>query len=318
MSIVYTERHEKIRGFTLVEVLLATVIMMIGIFGAMRIFIPMFKSIEADRERVMMTNIALDRIEEWRSHTYSEIVPGMPFTYFTRAIDSNTGVIAFGQRTIMISSISKINLVPDTQHTEAGYNFNFSLPSGGNMVGGADPGNDVWYDGPDSTFANNTPGEIALTLTCPSGVSGVLTIVVWDYNNQQREERIYINGIAVAGFNNGDGTSSNDFNAPQTIEYTLTQTDTQTGQVFIEIKQTGDSNPPLFGGPNPNAVVSSIDFSILEGFEENDSASPYTVESQIFSTYDLARLVPGWEITVNVSRANAKTPPLSLTTTISK
>ena len=312
--------HKKEKGFSLLEILLATVVLVIGALGAMKIFIPMFKSIEADRERIAMTNIALNRIEEWRSYTYADLVPKMQFTYFTRAIDPDTGVIAFGQIVYEIDSESKINLTADAQACASGYNYSFGLPSGTNMLGGADTINDVWYDGPDSTPGNNTPGVIGLTLTCPKGVSGILTIIVYDYDNQQREEKVYINGILVAAYNDGDTSTTNDFNIPQPIEYTLTQTDTQSGQVFIEIKQTTGDNLPTFGGLNPNAVLSSIDFSILEGFTEHYSAFPYVVESKITSTYDSIRLVPGWEITVTVSRSDSHSThtPVSLTTTISK
>ncbi len=178
------------------------------------------------------------------------------------------------------------------------------------------------YDGPNSKVSNNSPGVIKLILTCPKGVSGVLSMTVWDCDIQQREEKIYVNGVLVEGgiFNNADLDLKNDFDTPQTVQYSLNQADTQTGQVVIEVKQTANSNVPTFGGPNPNAVLSSVHFSILEGFKEHDSVFPYVIDSKITGTYDSARLIPGWEITVTVSRSDSyqKYVPVSLTTTISK
>jgi prepilin-type N-terminal cleavage/methylation domain-containing protein len=306
-------------GFSLIEVMLSAVILVIGVLGAMNIFIPMFRSIENDRQRVEMTNVTLDRIEEWRAYTYSQLQPDMAFTYFTRVVNRDTGSITFGQHTIVIDSVSKINLTPDAQTVASGYDFTFNLPSAPNMSGGVDNANDVWYDGPDNTVGNNTPGLISLTLGCPHGVSGILRIQVRDYNSQLREEKVYINGIVVAAFSDGDADPGNNFSAMRTVQYTLTQTDTQSGQILIEIRQTTDSNLPTFGGANPNAVLSSVDFSVLEGFTEHDSNYPYLVESVITSTYDDIRLVPGWQITVTTSRPDSeRAQPVSLTTTISK
>ncbi|MFH1238580.1 MAG: hypothetical protein V1653_00545, partial [bacterium] len=123
----------------------------------------------------------------------------------------------------------------------------------------------------------------------------------------------------VATFSNGDADATNNFTTARTVEYTLTQTDTQNGQILIEIKQSADSNLPTNGGANPSAVLSRVDFSILEGFTEYDSNFPYVVESKIASTYDDLRLVPGWQITVTTSRPGAaQFVPVSLTTTISR
>lgn len=313
---MFLSRHASQKGFNLIEILIANLILVVGIIGAMKMFGTMFKSIDVDRERVAMTNLALNRLEEWRSYSYAELIPYMPFTYFTRIIDRNTGAITFSQQTETIGCDSKIDMLPSGSSYASGYSSSFTLPSGANMMGGTDTTNNVWYDGPDATPSNNTPGAVNLVLSCPRGVTGILTIIVNDYNSQQREEKIYVNGIVVRRF--AAGTFSAAVSIDQrTVSYTLTQADTATGQINIEVRQTSDANLPTYGGLNPNAVLSKARFDVLEGFQEHDSAPPYNIESKIMSTYDDIRLVPGWQITVIVTKSD-KYKPVELSTTISR
>ena len=140
--------------------------------------------------------------------------------------------------------------------------------------------------------------------------------MVFDYNDKKREEKILVNGLVIKKF----AASSFDTGvslANRTVSTTLTQENTKTGVVNIEIRQTNDSNPPTFGNPkNPNAVVSQIKFDILGGFTEHDSFDPYIIQSEIIPTYDTPALVPGWQIMVTVNKEGFK--PIFLATTIAQ
>lgn len=307
--------NSKAKGFSLLDVIVSAMVVMITIASITGFFTYLFKEIGANRERVNMTAVAMSRLEEWRALPYSAIVPNMQFQYFKRTIDHNSGQIVFSTHTLTIPSVNRISLTTLAKTTSPSYGYLFNLPSGGNMFGGEDFVNNVWYDGPDATPGNNTPGLIRLTLTCVPGVSGILTIRVLDYNNQQREERVSVNGIVIKRFSAGSfGTAAS--LADRTIEYTLTQQHTSTGVVNIEIKQTSVTNPPTFGGLNPNCVVSEVKFDILAGFTEHESYDPYTVISEIIPTYNMINIIPGWQIMVTVNKDSFK--PTFLATTIAQ
>lgn len=296
-------------GFTFVEVMVSTAVLLLTVVSSSIFFTHIFKEIDASRERISMSAIALSRIEEWRSYPYKNLLPGMGFTYFGRTIDNQTGLIVFNTQTITLGSLNQVNLTIPSKYVAAGYGYTPPpLPSAANMLGGEDAVNQVWYDGPDSTPGNNNPGAIQLLLTCPKGVAGILTITVWDYNNKQREEKISVNDIVI------ERLAAGSFVTAQQIEYNITQQHTANGLIDIEIRQTADTNSPTFGGLNPNAVVSQIEFDILEGFTEHEAYEPYVVESKISSTYNDPSLVPGWQISVTVSKYPFK--PVFLATTI--
>lgn len=303
------------KGFTLLDVIVASMVVGITITAMTGFFTYLFKEISANRERINQTAVAVSRLEEWRSLPHKAIVPNMQFQYFKKTVDYNTGQIVFSTHTLTIPSQNRISLTTPTKTTAPGYNYLFNLPSGGNMFGGEDAVNQVWYDGPDNTPGNNTPGLIRLTLTCVPGVTGILTIRVLDYNNKQREEKVSVNGIVIKKFTAGSfGTSAS--LASRTIEYTLTQQHTSTGVVNIEIKQTNATNTPTYGGLNPNCVLSEVKFDILAGFTEHDAYDPYTVESEIIPTYNMANIIPGWQIMVTVEKQPFK--PTFFATTISQ
>ncbi len=303
------------KGFSLLDVMVAAMVVGITIISITGFFTSLFKEIGANRERISMTAVAMSRLEEWRSQPYKAIVPNMQFQYFKRTLDHNSGQIVFSTHTLTVPSVSRVSLTTLAKTTAPSYGYLFSLPSGGNMFGGEDFINNVWYDGPDSTPGNNTPGVISLTLTCVPGVSGILTIRVLDYNNQQREEKVSVNGIVIKRFAAGSfGTAASLAN--RTIVYTLTQQHTATGVVNIEIRQTNTTNPPTNGGLNPNCVVSEIKFDILAGFTEHESYDPYNIISEIIPTYNMVNIIPGWQIMVTVNKDSYK--PTFLATTIAQ
>jgi Tfp pilus assembly protein PilV len=302
-------------GVTLVEVVIAATILMITVVGISRFFTSVLREIDANRERLVMGAVALSRLEEWRSHPYKDLVPNMSFNYITRTVDRTNDQIVFSTHTLTVTTVSKVNLTIAAKTTATGYTYAFALPSGMNMTGGEDAGNQVWYDGPNGNPGNHTPGLIHLAIGCPPGVSGILTIVVLDYNNKQREEKLLVNGIVMKKYPAGSfGTAVSLAN--RTIQYTLTQSDTLSGVVNIDIQQTSDTNAPTFGGVNPNCVISSVKFDILEGFTEHEAFDPYIISSQIIPTYDIPNLVPGWQIMVTVSKEGSRS--IFLATTIAQ
>jgi hypothetical protein len=307
--------NSKDKGFSLLDVIVASMVIMITIVSITGFFTSLFKTIGTNRERITMTAVAMSRLEEWRSLPHKALVPNMQFQYFKRTIDHNSGQIVFSTHTLTVPSVNRIRLTTPAKTTSSGYGYLFNLPSGGNMFGGEDFINQVWYDGPDATPGNNTPGLIRLTLTCVPGVSGILTIRVLDYNNRQREEKVIVNGIVIKKFPAGSfGTAAPLAN--RTIEYTLTQQHTSTGVVNIEIRQTNTTNPPTNGGLNPNCVVSEVKFDILAGFTEHDSYDPYIVVSEVIPTYNMTDIIPGWQIMITVNKDPFK--PTFLATTIAQ
>ena len=299
-------------GVTLVEVVIAATILMITVVGISKFFTSVLNEIDSNRERLVMGAVALSRLEEWRSHPYKDLVPNMSFDYITRTIDRTNDQIVFSTHTLTVTTVSKVSLTPALKTSAGGYSYTFTLPSSMNMTGGEDAGNQVWYDGPNGNPGNHAPGLIHLVVGCPPGVSGILTIVVLDYNNRQREEKLLVNGIVMKKFPAGSfGTAASLAN--RTVQYTLTQSDTLSGLVNIDIAQTSDSNAPTFGGINPNAVVSSIKFDILDGFTEHEAFDPYIIDSKIIPTYDVPNLVPGWQIMVTVSKEGFRSVFLATT-----
>ncbi|MDD5491699.1 MAG: hypothetical protein PHV60_03330 [bacterium] len=307
--------NSKNRGFSLLDVIVASMVITITIISITGFFTYLFREISTNRERITMTSVAMSRLEEWRSLPYSAIVPNMQFQYFRRTVDQASGQIVFSTQTWTVLPVNRINLTTVAKTTSPGYGYLFNLPSGGNMFGGEDFVNQVWYDGPDATPGNNTPGVIRLTLTCVPGVSGILTIRVLDYNNKQREEKVSVNGIVIKRFPAGTFVPTAPI-ANRTIEYTLTQQHTATGTVNIEIKQTNTANPPTNGGLNPNCVLSEVKFDILNGFTERDSYDPYNIISEIIPTYNMSNVIPGWQIMVTVNKEPFK--PTFLATTIAQ
>ncbi|MDD5131938.1 MAG: hypothetical protein PHH44_04675 [bacterium] len=307
--------NSRAKGFSLVDVIVATMLLTITIGSVTGFFTYLFKQISTNREKISMTAIAMSRLEEWRALPYSAIVPNMQFQYFRRTVDQATGQVVFSTQTWTVLPVNRISLTTPTKTTSPSYGYLFNLPSGGNMFGGEDFINQVWYDGPDATPGNNTPGVIRLTLTCVPGVSGILTIRVLDYNNRQREEKVSVNGIVIKRFPAGTFGPAAPV-ANRMIEYTLTQQHTATGTVNIEIKQTNTANPPTNGGLNPNCVLSEVKFDILAGFTERNSYDPYSVVSEIIPTYNMADIIPGWQIMVTVNKEPFK--PTFLATTIAQ
>jgi Tfp pilus assembly protein PilV len=293
--------NSRAKGFSLLDVVVASMVVTITIVAMTGFFTYLFKEISSNRERINMTAVAVSRLEEWRSLPHRAIVPNMQFQYFRRTVDTNSGLIVFSTATLTVPSVNRISLTTPAKTVAPSYNYLFNLPSGGNMFGGEDFVNNIWYDGPDSTPGNNTPGLIRLTLTCVPGVTGILTIRVLDYNNQQREEKVSVNGIVIKRFTAGSfGTAASLAN--RTVEYTLTQQHTASGTVYIEIKQTNTTNPPTYGGLNPNCVLSQVKFDILAGFTERESNDPYIVNSEIIPTYNMPNIIPGWQIMVTVDK----------------
>lgn len=307
--------NSKAKGFTLLDVMIASMVLMITIVGITSFFTYLFKEIDTNRERISMTAVAMSRLEEWRSLSYKDLTPNMQFQYFKRTVNRDNGQIVFSTHTLTVPSVNRISLTTPLKYTYTAYNYLYNLPSGGNMLGGEDFINQVWYDGPDSTPGNNTPGLIRLTLNCPVGVSGILTIKVLDYNNKQREEKISVNGIVIKKFPAGSFRPAIPL-ANRTVEYTLTQEHTSTGVVNIDIQQTSDTNLPTFGGTNPNCVVSEVVFDILAGFSEHDAYDPYIIKSELIPTYNMPDIVPGWQVMVTVDKAPFK--PTFLATTIAR
>jgi Tfp pilus assembly protein PilV len=307
--------NSKAKGFSLLDVIVASMVVTITIISITGFFTYLFKEIGTNRERITQTSVAMSRLEEWRSLPHKAITPNMQFQYFKRTMDQNTGLIVFSTHTLTIPSVNRINLTTLAKTTSPGYNYLFNLPSGGNMFGGEDFVNNVWYDGPDATPGNNTPGLIRLNLTCVPGVTGILTIRVLDYNNKQREEKVSVNGIVIKKFPAGSFRTTAPL-ANRTIIYTLTQQHTATGTVNIEIKQTSAANQPTNGGLNPNCVLSEVKFDILAGYTEHDSYEPYTVVSEIIPTYNMADIIPGWQIMVTVKKDQFR--PTFLATTIAQ
>ncbi len=295
----------KNKGFSIVEIMVVISIIGIGILGTINIFSLSFKSIDADREKVIMNNLAMRRVEEWRCYTYHEIVPNMVFKYLKHTVNPSDRTITFSTATISITSHNKIC------HTASGLTGDPGYSSNINLIGAINGNfsNQYWYAGPSAL--DHTPGVIISTLTTPNGVAGVLTMHLFD-DRGDREELIRINDMLKIKLSPGTFTTN-----PTIFTFTMTQVDTASGTITTKIEQTDDVSIATEGGPNPNAVLSYLTFDVLEGFTEEDSFPPYKIESQITSTYGMTGLVDGWLIKVTVSKPGTHYQPVYLSTTIS-
>ena len=63
-----TRRTSAQRGFTLIEILITLVILIIGIYGMLRVFPPGFSAIEVSGQRTIAAQLAEAELARWKLH----------------------------------------------------------------------------------------------------------------------------------------------------------------------------------------------------------------------------------------------------------
>ncbi|MFH1258403.1 MAG: hypothetical protein ABII74_01070 [Elusimicrobiota bacterium] len=313
----------------------------------------MARAADVDRERIIMTNLAACRVEEWQSYRYGDIQPGMNFVYFKRDLTpaiiagSPSYSISFSSITIPVTAIQKIYRAASGigSVAEPGYSLAIDPAQfrGGRTGIQAMGGTAMWFAGPVS--GGTTPGVIVATITCNvSGSGGMLRLDLRDFGNPgppvyggRRSERISLNGFSEAICQGvQDPPVNTDFNAGMIFTKNFTQAEMATGTIVLEIEQMSWVDNKVFpaiaypvaydaaaDSPNPDIVLTSIEFSIIEGFTENDAFSPYQIRSELISTYgeeNITGLSPAWKVFVTVSKPDKyyKYKSIEMATTIVK
>lgn len=226
------------KGFTLVEVVLTAFILSVIMLAAFSAFYNFFKVNVLMNERAIKAVLATERVEEWKSVKGENFAPGVQFPVYTPTVSG--GTITFSRTLVAIPAVTQLSVDCTTNLTltqNSGYSY--SLIQGTYTNPGYGSTSNCWvHPKPPRAAGDTTPGNVVFVITCPASVSATLEMQLIDYATMQRSERVIINNLVKGTYTATDLVPPNG----KSTSFPLTSVDTSTGNLTIEIEQTGIIN----------------------------------------------------------------------------